>query len=418
MTATPRFSTALRHHIRKKIELIGSADIVIGIPSYQSEDTITHVINTLARGLDKHYHEARSLIFVSDGGSTDDTRDIARDIEINSYNIEKIVTVYRGIPGKGSGLRAIFEAANYFRSKAVAVFDSDLVSITSEWVKNILDPVLNGYDFVSPEYRRYKLDGTITNTIAYNLTRALYGLRIRQPIGGDFGLSLPLIKHYLDQDVWETDVARFGIDIWMTTTAITGGFNICQARLGSKIHGYKDPSEHLGPMFRQVVGTIFQLMEQHEEYWLGTSASEDVKSYGDYVGVPPPAFDIDQNSLIEYFHLGFNNFACLWRRIISEEDFEVISALSKNQDVRQFQIPVKSWVRIVYRYAGAFHSTPRQKIKILDTMIPLYYGRVASLINELKDMESDDAEKHFEKQAVIFEEMKSYLIDLWKGNEV
>lgn len=131
--------------------------------------------------------------------------------------------------------------ANFLRARAVAVFDSDLVSIKPEWVRNVLDPVFKGYDFVAPYYRRYKLDGTITNTIAYNLTRALYGQRIRQPIGGDFGISQRLVKHYFDQDVWETDVARFGIDVWMTTTAIVGGFKLCQARLGIKVHGEKDP---------------------------------------------------------------------------------------------------------------------------------------------------------------------------------
>jgi hypothetical protein len=179
------------------------------------------------------------------------------------------VTVYRGVPGKGSGLRAVFEVAQFLKAKAAAVFDSDLISITPEWVRNTLEPIFQGYDYAAPDYNRYKFDGTITNTIAYNLTRTLYGYRIRQPIGGDFGLSLPLIKYYLDQDVWESDVAKFGIDIWMTTTAVVGGFNICQSRLGVKIHGEKDPSADLGPMFRQVVGTTFQLMERYEDYWRG-----------------------------------------------------------------------------------------------------------------------------------------------------
>ena len=58
------------------------------------------------------------MIFVSDGGSTDDTREIANLVQMNSYNIEKIVTVYRGIPGKGSGLRAVFEAAKFLEAKA------------------------------------------------------------------------------------------------------------------------------------------------------------------------------------------------------------------------------------------------------------------------------------------------------------
>ena len=140
----------------------------------------------------------------------------------------------------------------------------------------MLQPVLDGYDFVAPYYRRYKLDGTITNTIAYNLTRALYGVKIRQPIGGDFGISLHLVRHYLEQEVWETDVAKFGIDIYMTTAAIVHGFKICQTRLGLKVHGHKDPSADLGPMFRQVVGTIFALMETFEEFWKDVKASHKI----------------------------------------------------------------------------------------------------------------------------------------------
>jgi hypothetical protein len=90
--------------------------------------------------------------------------------------------------------------------------DTDLRSITPEWIELLIKPVLEeDYDYVSPYYMRHKYDGTITNTIVYPLTRALYGKRIRQPIGGDFGFSGRLASFYLDKDVWESDVARFGI---------------------------------------------------------------------------------------------------------------------------------------------------------------------------------------------------------------
>ena len=85
-------------------------------------------------------------------------------------------------------------------------------------------------------------------------------------------------------------MAKFGIDIWMTTSAIVGGFRICQARLGVKIHGEKDPAADLGPMFRQVVGTIFQLMETvPEAYWKqGQRAPEMSRPSGSYVGQEEP----------------------------------------------------------------------------------------------------------------------------------
>jgi hypothetical protein len=414
MTTTRRFSTALRDYAREKIERLGNAEILVGIPSYLCDNSIVHVIKTIRKGLDTHYHGAKALIMVSDGGSTDDTRDTASAYDVKSFNIEKIITIYRGLPGKGSALRAILEVANFLKPKAVAVFDSDLVSISPLWIKNIIEPVLEGYDFVAPDYKRYKYDATITNSIAYNLTRALYGCRIRQPIGGDFGVSPRLAKHYLDQEnVWETDVARFGIDIWMTTSAIVGGFNLCQARLGVKIHGEKDPAGDLGPMYRQVVGTIFQLMETTDAYWKKVKGSRDIPTFGDYPHEEPIPFEINQDDLIEYFQTGYFNFSGVWQQLIEEQDMDIIKSLAQKGSTNIF-LPVQSWVRIVYRYANAFHSTPRQRMKVLNTMIPLYYARVASLVNELKDMDTLQAEVLFQEHAQAFEDMKDYLIQLWK----
>jgi glycosyltransferase involved in cell wall biosynthesis len=414
MDQTMRFSTTLREHVRKQIERLGYTDVVIGVPAYFSGSSIVHVIQTIAAGLEKDYPDSKAVIMVSDGGSTDDTREIANLIQIPSYNIQKIVTIYRGMPGKGSGLRAVFEVANFLKAKAVAVFDSDIVSITPDWVRNVLEPVYKGYDFVAPYYHRHKLDGTITNTIAYNLTRALYGYRIRQPIGGDFGISQRLVKYYFDQDVWETDVARFGIDIWMTTTAIVGGFKICQARLGVKVHGEKDPAADLGPMFRQVVGTIFQLMEQNLDYWKKVKQSRDVPILGEEVKIEPIPFDIDQDGLIDYFKVGYNNFAGVWERVIEERDLEVIRKLVATPKKEDFFLPIETWVRIVYRYARHFHSTRRQRFKVLDTLVPLYNARVASLINELKESDPEGAERSFEEHAQEFEKMKDYLINIWQ----
>jgi glycosyltransferase involved in cell wall biosynthesis len=414
MSVKQRFSTALREHVRERIEQLGYADIVVGIPSYSSGSNIQHVCGTILKGLEKYHRDSKAVIMISDGGSTDDTRELAGAVETNSYNVEKIVTIYRGVPGKGSGLRAVFEVAYFLKARAAAVFDSDLISITPEWVRNILDPIFQGYDYVAPDYNRYKLDATITNTIAYNLTRALYGCKIRQPIGGDFGMSLALIKHYLDQDVWESDVAKFGIDIWMTTSAIVGGFRICQAKLGAKIHDRKDPSTDLGPMFRQVVGTTFQLMEHYDSFWQKVRGSADVPSLGSYVDEEPAPFEIDQESLIEYFRIGFSNFGGLWDKFVERKDYRIIRNLARNAGKEDFNLPIDSWVRIVYRYADAFHSAPRQRFKILDTMIPLYHARVASLINELKNRNREQAEEHFDAQALEFENNKDYLLKLWK----
>ena len=414
MSRDGRFSTALREDARKQIERLGTADIVVGIPCYYSDASVAHVIAQVADGLERHYPEKKALILIADGGSTDDTREVARSVPEHGFNLDLIVTIYRGVPGKGSALRAVFEASRFLRAKAVAVFDSDLKSISHGWIKNVLEPLFAGYDFVAPEYSRYKFDGTITNTIAYNLTRALYGVNIRQPIGGDFGMSLPLVRHCLDQEeVWESDIAKFGVDIWLTTTAIIGGFKLCQAKLGAKIHGEKDPAADLGPMFREVVGTIFALMAANAPFWRRVEKTVTPPSLGEATGQPAEAFSVDHRQLVDYFKTGYRNFGGVWKNIIEPADFRVVENLARSRSRKRLNLPVESWVRIVYRYAAYCCTAERQRMKIIDTMIPLYNARVASLVGELENMGQEEAEAYFDSQARVFEGMKPYLVEIW-----
>lgn len=417
MSRTMRFSTALRDYARRQVELLGHADIVVGIPAYYSDESLAHVIRMVAEGLDHFYPEKKSLIIVADGGSTDDTREVAQAVDNHHFNIDVLVTIYRGIPGKGSAFRAIFEAAKYLRASAVALFDSDLKSIKPGWVRSILDPVLNGYDFVTPDYSRYKFDGTITNTIAYNLTRALYGANIRQPIGGDFGMSSGMVNHCLNQEVWDTDIAKFGVDIWLTITAITNDFRICQAKLGAKIHGEKDPAADLGPMFREVVGTIFTLLGINRTYLEKVAATANIPVFGEAIGEEPESFEVNLEPLLEYFRIGYKNFGAVWANIIEENDFNIIRKLAKSRSLKKFDLPTETWVRIVYRYADHFCRAERQRFKILDTLIPLYNARVASLVMTLKEKNHAEAEEFYDAQAVVFESMRGYLLELLKNND-
>ena len=416
MSRTGRFSTAMRDYARRQIEQLGNADIVVGIPSYYSDESLDHVIRMVAEGLDHFYPEKRSLIIVADGGSTDDTREVAQSVDNHHFNMDILVTIYRGIPGKGSAFRAIFEAAKYLQASVVGLFDSDLKSIKPGWVRNIIDPVLNGYDFVAPDYSRYKFDGTITNTIAYNLTRALYGVNIRQPIGGDFGMSRVMVNHCLDQDVWDTDIAKFGVDIWLTITAITVGFRICQAKLGAKIHGEKDPAADLGPMFREVVGTIFTLLGKNKTYLEKVKETINTPIFGEAIGEEPEAFEVNLEPLVQYFRIGFKNFGSVWANIIEEKDYITIKKLAKSRSLKKFNLPTETWVRIVYRYAEHFCRAERQRFKILDTLIPLYNARVASLIMILMEKNHAEAEEFYDGQAQVFESMRNYLIELLKNN--
>ena len=91
------------------------------------------------------------MLVNSDGGSQDGTTDVVNKTTIEDYQsillhhrvepLLKIVTPYDGIPGKGSAFRTIFEIGDALSVKACAVVDSDLRSITPEWVELLLKPI-------------------------------------------------------------------------------------------------------------------------------------------------------------------------------------------------------------------------------------------------------------------------------------
>jgi len=251
---------------------VTSAEIVVGVPSYNEADSIAIPVDAANRGLLEYYPNKSSVIINVDNHSPDGTKEAFFN---TPTRVPKIyVSTPKGVEGKGRNIHNLFEVAAELRAQAILMIDADLTSITPSWIEHLSEPLFDDYDFVVPIYVRHKYDGTITKSIAYPLLRGLYGLRVRQPIGGDFGISGKLARCFLVEKTWSEDVSNFGIDIWMTIIAIGRHFNVCQTFMGSpKAHRPKDPANDLGPMFSQVVSTIFQLMIDFEYLWKDTLES-------------------------------------------------------------------------------------------------------------------------------------------------
>jgi hypothetical protein len=404
--------TALREWARQRLSEIGWADVIVGIPCFNSERTIAHVMKAASEGMSKHFAGKALLLIVSDGGSTDYTREVAQKTKL-ARGVDKLVTIYRGVPGKGTSLRCIFEAALLLEAKACVVMDSDLRSVTPDWVKALASPVLaQEIDFVSPFYIRHKYDATITNNIARALTQALYGRRLKQPIGGDFGLSPRVLQALTKEDVWETDVARFGVDIWMTTIAICGGFKVAETPLGAKIHDPKDPAASLGPMFRQVVGTLFRMMKSYEAVWKSVQGSQEVPLLGEVPSVEPEPVEISVENLTKRFSLGLEHFGAVWKQVIGAKKFEQLTEIAK-QAPDKLEFPVDLWVTTVYDFAVAYQRWQGDRDQLVEMLVPIYFARVAGFVNQSRDLSTADAEKIFDAQAKRFEELKPYLLEKW-----
>ncbi len=411
-----KYKTALRQPVLEWINKIKKVDILVGIPAYNNEDTIGYVVSQVGEGLKKYFGDLKTAIFIADGGSVDDTRENIQGTNI-PRSVKKQVSIYRGIPGKGTGFRAIFECAARLNPKAVLVFDSDLRSITPEWVKWMADPILSGMaEFCTPYYRRHPFDGTITNTIVYPLTVAIFGKDIRQPIGGDFSFNTALAKYWISQQVWFTDVASFGVDIWMTLTALNENFKIVQVDLGSKIHNPKDPAEELGSMFYQVISTLFYLIGRYEAKWLKEYhySAIGIVSY-ENLAAELGKVRVSLRKMRKEFEEGFSHFRPMYKHILAPETFNaltrVVSHLGKKGE---FILETDLWSKILYDFIYVYHLWHRNRRRLVDIITPLYFGRTGTFCSQVAGKSWEATEEIIKKQVEIFKENRDYLIRKFK----
>lgn len=413
-------SSGLREEARRQLEAIGSADLLIGVPAYNNDATIQYVLETVAEGADRYFGNLKTCVMLSDGGSLDDTRERAREAALPD-GVERVVTIYRGHAGKGSAFRTIFESGILLDVRAALVVDSDLRHWPPEWVHRHLAPVLEeGLDFMVPHYIRHKYDATITNNVCFPVTSALYGQQVRQPIGGDFALSRDMLGHLARQDEWDTDVARFGVDIWMTTTALCEDFRVGQTNLGAKIHDPKDPGESLGPMFRQVVGTLFRLTDRYRDEWWDVDSIEEVARYGEPVDHQPDPISVNRPGLQRRAREGWRTASDRIRSYLGEHTRAAVERVMSPSNGEELigRLSVREWARILYDYAVAYHRSGDEPGRVIDSLVPLYFARCSALFDEMDPMDGTEAETYLQELVREFQAEKDYLRTRWETAHV
>jgi hypothetical protein len=401
-------------YIEDNPQNVTEAQMVVAIPSYREADLIAYPASQAAQGLSRYFSHKSCVIINCDNDSDDGTKEAFFAADTGDVP-QMYISTQPGVRGKGNNFHNLFRKAVQLKAEAVVVVDADLKSITPQWIKHLGEPLFNDFGYVAPLYVRHKYDGTITNSIAYPITRALYGRRVRQPIGGDFGFSGDLARVYLSSQTWTEAVSHFGIDIWMTTLAMNNNVPICQAYMGRpKIHKPKDPGSDLGPMFSQVVGTIFDLMEHSTGYWMRVKWSRPTAIFGFGLGeveMPPPV-KVSQDKLDEKFKGGFPEFREVWTQVLSQEIMNKVDEIGELPQ-EQFDFPTQLWAKLLFDFAVAYHQKVVDREKLLSSLIPLYFGKTLSFVRKTERMSVQQAEEYIENECMVFEETKPYLLERW-----
>ena len=116
-----------------------------------------------------------------------------------------------GHTGPEAALPTLLEIAVARDAPACALLEALPRPRDAGWLRALLEPVLaGGYDLVVPSYARGRLEGVLVTGIVYPLTRALFGKRLRQPLGRELVLSSRLAQHILSETEWRTDPSLAG----------------------------------------------------------------------------------------------------------------------------------------------------------------------------------------------------------------
>ena len=393
---------------------IPEIEFIVGIPSYMEADTIPFVTKQTDLGLTKYFSRLKTVIVNVDNNSEDDTK--GAFLSTKTQTPKLYLSTPRGVKGKGNNFLNLFQfAQEHSRTlKGGVVIDADLRSITPEWIKYLGEPILKGYDYALPLYSRHQFDGTITNHLCYPLFYGLLAEDLRQPIGGEFAFSYALINHWLKQN-WNSSAKQYGVDVFMTLHAIFGKFKICQVGLGAKIH--KASSLKLGPMFTQVITTLFNLLLENESSWIATpmikpkpKARFGLKELG-----WPQELKIDMRDLKDKLRKEYFPREKLLKRILSDYAFSSLIEMFEH-DI--YNIDILMWTQVVYQLLFSYRNgSQKTKKDIVEALKPLYFARSVTFDYETWRYSPKYVEEAILAQAKAFASQKPYYLGLHRNEK-
>ena len=405
---------------------VGEVDILVGLPTHNNAKTVGSVVHAIQSGILSGFPRDRAVIINADGGSRDGTPDLVTGVSIDDMRpasklyalrtLHSITTKYGSSPASGVAFRTILAAAELLRARACVVLSPESTNIEPAWLSKLLRPVYrDGFDLVTPMYRRHKFEGLLITNLLYPMTRALYGKRIYEAYAPEFGFSGRLGTQFLGQDVWTDGTDGAGVELRFTLAAITGKFGICQSFLGEKIHVERSSAD-LVPALRQTVGTLFASLERDFPVWSAVTGCEPVPTDGDDQEVLLEPLRVNRKRLREMFASGVAELESVFQSILSPPTLAELQRISRlGEDECRYSAEL--WVRTIYEFAASYQKSVISRDHIIQALAPLFRGRAFTFLTEHRNASAGQVERSIEDLCLEFERLKPYLLEIWKPRE-
>lgn len=205
--------------------------IAVCLPSYNEAKNIKKITSKVDNALNSLGNNYICYIVNCDNNSPDDTNLVFNNTKTKCIKISIVTDEI----GKGINIINFFKFCKKEEIDYAFMFDTDLKSFKTLWIKQMMKSLKNGHNFILPLYKRSRYEGNTTNHFVVPILCALFNKIIRQPIGGDYGFDKKYIELFNKQNIPD-EIKKYGIDIYMVFLAISDNLNLEQIKLGVKIH--------------------------------------------------------------------------------------------------------------------------------------------------------------------------------------
>jgi hypothetical protein len=218
----------------------------------------------------------------------------------------------------------------------------------------------------------------------------------------------------LNEDVWHEEPVRSRPEAWMGISALTSDYRCCQVYLGEK----PPPPDGAGPdlveVLRQTVGSLFWLLETHQQAWMERKGSEVVPTFGPDHAVTAEPMELNRARMFEMFQTGVKELGPILQSILSPETLSSIQGIA-TLDQRSFRFGAELWVTMLYEFAASYHHSVINRDHMVQALVPLYRGKIYAFLAEFSEASAADMEAASEHLCMEFERQKPYLTEKWKA---
>lgn len=394
----------------KRVEEIGSADLVLGVTGSPAPDLLSAKLSELQPAL-----ASLKIAIAFAGTAADPPISVPENsIEFLRYPWTTLDPTAAPWLDISNAQRSILALGASLQARACIVLHSDLAALDAQMLPLLVQPVLEEKcDIVTPLYPEGPYDGLLNKSILAPFSRALYGRRVRTPLPSDFSASGRTLQKLADNGHASTQAEPQLL--WPVNKIAMDTGRIFQAHLPIR-HSVQTEGLDLSAVLAQLAGSLFAEVEECAAHWQRIRGSQPTEILGTAAALETEVAPIDVRPMIESFLLGSNSLEEVWRYVLPPSTLLDLRRMTRLPH-EIFRMPDELWVRIVYDFALAYRMRRISRAHLLGALTPLYLGWAASYTQQAGGLTREAADQRIEQLSRAYEENKAYLLSRWRWPE-